>query len=228
MQRTLSTSPKPAPRVEHSALRFRHIVDLETGDIVSSLAETSVRFAERAVFGPAALTTTVLDNPAKWLASHMEDAAAAADLCEMHARPILLRAPVAAFAHSNTAIACDAAATRTKMLPQEFSVEFADGALAASPKDAADRVRSLRRRGFRVSIDATKAWNTPFDAGMRLMLDTIRVDADKLYANADLQDRCDAAFHAGITIIAERARWRDVELLAGYGVRCAIDPRADA
>ena len=100
-------------------------------------------------------------------------------------------------------------------------------AFAGDPADCTSRVAHLRRHGFRVSVDMRKSWATPLAEGMRLLIDTLRVDARKLDCE-DLADTCEAAASAGILVIAENANWRDADELAGLGISAGIRLRADA
>lgn len=225
--RLLSSAPERAPAPQQH-LRFAPIMHLESGAAIAALAEAPTDFAEKPSFGPAALGAPQQDSPAKWLADRIETIAAGAKLLEMNNRPIILPAPIAAFSHSRTANACEAAVIRSRLCPQEICLEFSDAAFAASPSDAAHRVRNLRRLGFRVSIDARKAWNAKLNSGLRLSLDTYRVDARHLLTDADLQYQCEAAAASGITVIAERARWRNADWLVDFGIEHAIRPQTDA
>lgn len=201
---------------------------LESGDAVAALAEAPIDFTETAAFGPAAILEAGRANPAKWLAEQIEDIAVAAKLMDVTGRPIIVPAPISTFAHSGTGAACEAAVQRSNFCPQEICLEFLDGALAASQQDAANRVRNLRRRGFRVSIDARKAWSTPLTTALSLSLDTYRINARHLSSEPSLQKQCEIAAASGITIIAEGIRWRDADWLADYGVEYALRPKADA
>ena len=228
MQSRQSSTLASESAAPHQHLRFAPIMHLESGDQVAAIAEAPIEFAETASFGPAAILDAVRTNPAKWLADQIEDIAAGATLLDVTGRPILVPAPISAFAHSGTGAACESAVQRSKLCPQEICLEFIDGALASSPEDTANRVRALRRRGFRVSIDARKAWNTPLTTALRIALDTYRIDADQLLSETSLQDQCEIAATSGITVIAENARWRDADWLADLGVEYAIRPKADA
>lgn len=228
MQSRSTQTTLPLTHTHASHLRFTPIMHLESGDEVATLAEAPIEFSETAAFGPAAIINAAQTNPAKWLADQIEDIASAAKLLEVTGRPILVPAPISAFAHSATGAACESAVQRAKLCPQEICLEFLDGALAASPEDTANRVRSLRRRGFRVSLDARKAWNTPLSTALRIALDTYRVDARQLLNSSSLQDQCEIAATSGITVIAEGARWRDADWLADFGVEYAIRPKTDA
>ena len=201
---------------------------LESGEAIASLAETPTEFSEGPAFGPAAIQSAQQNSPAKWLADQIETVAAGASLLDVYERPILMQAPVAAFAHSRTGSACEAAVIRSKLCPQEICLEFLDAAFAASPSEAIKRVQVLRRLGFRVSIDARKAWNAKLSSSLRLSIDTYRVNAQHLMSDTDLQYQCEAAAGSGITVIVEQARWRDADWLVDFGIEHAIRPKADA
>ena len=203
-------------------------MNLESGEAVASLAETPIEFSERPAFGPATIQSAQQNSPAKWLADQIETIAAGSSLLDVYERPILTPAPIAAFAHSRTGPACEAAVVRSKLCPQEICLEFSDAAFAASPSEAVNRVQVLRRLGFRVSIDARKAWNAKLSSSLRLSIDTYRVNAMHLMNNTDLQYQCEAAAGSGITVIAEQARWRDADWLVDFGIEHAIRPKADA
>ena len=227
MQHALEEQRAPAAAAETTPLRFKPVMHLSTGETQSVLCQSARRYSDRVSFG-IMFAEDDIDSPAKWLAEHIEEAAHAVNLTEKRARPVIIRAPFAAFAHPDTGIACEAAIKRTRLCPQEVCLDIQDGALSLSPSDAAERVRSFRRRGFRVSLDARKAWNTVLDTPMRLMLDAIHIDAEKLFSCEDLQRKCTIATAAGISVIAERAKWRDADALSTLGVQFAISPRTDA
>ena len=109
MQSRLQSPPRKAPVTARQQLRFAPIMHLESGDSVATLAEAPMGYSETAAFGPAAVLNTTRTNPAKWLAEQIEDIAAAAKLLDVTGRPILIPAPISAFAHSSTADACEAA-----------------------------------------------------------------------------------------------------------------------
>ena len=79
-----------------------------------------------------------------------------------------------------------------------------------------------------MSIDARKAWNAKLSSALRITIDTYRINAECLESNSDLQEKCEIAAASGITVIAERARWRDADWLVDFGVEHAIRPKADA
>ncbi|MEQ9315962.1 MAG: EAL domain-containing protein [Henriciella sp.] len=222
--RTEQQSQK-APSV--APMRFEPVVHLVNGDIVNLIAETPKRYEERVSFGKSGLIAERI-SPALWLAHEVELAAQIAYREAATARPILIQAPIAAMMHPDTPMACDAAAARGKICPQEICIEVEDAALAQSRNDIVKSIEALRRRGFRVGINATRSWCTPLDTGLRLMLDCVRVDARALWSNEDLMSRIDAAVACGMAVIAENAHYRDGDDLAEIGVELAVRPRADA
>lgn len=212
-------------------IRLTPIVHLQTGETVTLIAETDKRFEERAVFGRAALDAERADaasqTPAAWLASLVERVARQAHVSTTE-RPIIVSTPLAALVHPDTATACDAAIKRTHLCPQEICLEICDAALSLPSTQTQAGIEALRRCGFRVSIDSTRSWQTAMSTSLRLLLDNIRIDARRLEAEAELEDRVEAASAAGMAVIAEHAPWRDGDYLASLGIEYALRPRVDA
>ncbi len=208
-------------------LRFEPVVHLVTGDVTCAAVQSTRRYEELAAFGASGLVSNV-DSPANWLSDMIEDVALRARVRDMDVRPIHLEAPVSAMMHPDTPIACEAAAARSRLLPQEICIEVTDASLSQARKDVTRSIENLRRKGFRIGVIATHSWNTPLDTGLRLMLDTVRVDSRKLFRDEDLMNRVEAAVACGISVIAEGARYRDGHELASIGVELAMRPSADA
>ncbi|MGB3626208.1 MAG: EAL domain-containing protein [Henriciella sp.] len=228
MQQLRTRAEQTSPKASSVApLRFEPVVHLVKGDIVNLIAETPKRYEERVSFGMSGLIAERI-SPALWLAHEVELAAQAAYRDEATARPILIQAPIAAMMHPDTPMACDAAAARSKICPQEICIEVEDAALAQSRDDIVKSIEALRRRGFRVGINATRSWCTPLDTGLRLMLDCVRVDARQICNHEDLMGRVEAAVACGMAVIAENANYRDGEELAELGIELGVRPRADA
>lgn len=216
----------PAP-VRNRLLPVMHI---ETGEAVLLFAETEKRFEERAVFGRAALAAECSEpvSPATWMAAHVEDVAHDAHNRTTE-RPVIVEMPLVALIHPDTAVACDAAIARTRLCPQEICFEIQDAALALpAARNAQDGIEALRRCGFRVSLNATRSWQCPLSQSMRLLLDSLRVDARKIEEEPDLQDRIEAAVSSGMLVIAEHANWRDSYYLSELGVEYGFRMRTDA
>jgi hypothetical protein len=220
LDRQARISPPPA-------FRFHNVVHLLSGDSLGQVCESSKEFEERVAFGPQTMPNEVA-NPAKWLAEQLTRIASATHGQSVNQRPILVPAPIVSLAHTNTAVVCDAAIRRTSLCQQEICLEFADAAFAGTSTDYVNRLGLLRRHGFRVAIDMRRSWQTALDDSLRLLIDTIRVDARALDANQDLLGLVEVADASGVLIIAENAHWRDGEYLARIGVHAATFPRSDA
>lgn len=218
---------RPKPNMS-AAVRFAPVVNLMTGETVTLIAETEKRFEERAVFGRAALSAERSQpaSPAAWLAAHIELVANEAHESETH-RPVIVPAPLSALMDPNTSIACDAAIRRTQLCAQEICIEIADAALALPTREAQTAVESLRRCGFRVSLNATRSWEASLSTAMRLLLDSIRIDARHIDMEAGVDARIDTATSCGMVVIAENANWRDGDYLASLGVELGLRPRLD-
>ncbi|MEM7329271.1 MAG: hypothetical protein AAF437_11060 [Pseudomonadota bacterium] len=217
----------PAAPVRNRLLPVMH---LETGEAVLLFAETEKRFEERAVFGRAALAAERSEavSPAEWMANHIEDVAHDAHNRTTE-RPVIVEMPLVALIHPDTAVACDAAIARTRLCPQEICLEIQDAALALpAARNAQDGIEALRRCGFRISLNATRSWQCPLSHNMRLLLDSLRIDARKIESEPELQDRIEAAVNSGMLIIAENANWRDSYFLSELGVEYGFRMRADA
>ncbi len=105
---------------------------------------------------------------------------------------------------------------------------FTDAAFAGDPADATARIARLRKAGFRVGIDMRHSWQTPMTEAFRILIDTIRVDADALEASQELCEVVSAAKSAGILVVADHANWRDGEFLNLLGVAGGVAPATDA
>ncbi len=144
-------------------------------------------------------------------------------------RPVIVPIPLAALIHADTAVACDAAVARTRLCPQEICLEVEDAALALpSAQTAIEGIEALRRCGFRVSMNSTRSWQAPLSYSLRVLLDSLRVDARKIEDDEDLQDRIDAAACSGMLVVAENAYWRDTDFLNDVGVEYGFRMKADA
>ena len=218
--RLMRTSPAPA-------VRFKPVMHLLGGDSLGLVADEPVEFEERVSFGPAANDSDAA-SPAKWMAGRLERVASAACAQEMPHRPILVAAPMAGLADPDTAVACDAAVRRTILCQQEFCLMFSDAAFAGDPADSTSRIARFRRAGFRVGVDMRHSWQAPLSESFRILIDTIRVDADALEASNDLCTVTQVAKSAGILVVADHASWRDGDYLSELGVAGAVAPQTDA
>ncbi len=219
--------PETVVATRKRRLRFDRIVHLDSGDQVAATAVTDMRFSERAAFGPAAAQNEQA-SPATWLADAIQNAAAGAMTVDLIERPIHIAAPMTALAHENTAIACDAAVRQTRFCAQEFVIEFEDAATQVARHDLLTHIESLRRRGFRIALDARKSFETKLCSNLRLMLDTVRIEADAIWSDPSLQDKVALSREAGMDVIAQNAKYRDSEALIRLGVEYGSGLKADA
>jgi len=210
--------------------RLLPVMHLESADAVLLFAEAEKRFEERAVFGRVALAAERSEaaSPAQWMAERVEDVAHDAHYRTTE-RPVIMSIPMAALIHPDTAVACDAAVSRTRLCPQEICLEVDDAALATpSNQSAMEGIEALRRCGFRVSLNASRSWQAPLCYSLRVLLDSMRVDARKIEGDEDLLDRIDAAACSGMLVIAEHAYWRDTDFLNEVGVEYGFRMKTDA
>lgn len=208
-------------------MRLTPVLSLLDGDTHGLLSEAVEEFEERVSFGPAAKPSETPD-PAEWLATQLERLARLLADRKNDDRPVIVAAPLTALAHSNTALAADAAIRRTEVCHQEICLEFGDAAFAGDPADVIQRVANLKRRGFRVGVDMRKSCTSPLGDGLRLLLDTLRIDASQLDTDQNLRETVEAARATGVFVIAENAKWRDGDYLESLGVLGATRPLTDA
>ena len=223
--------PRPNTRLVQASrspsVRFKPVMHLLGGDSLGLVADEPVEFEERVSFGPAANDNDLM-SPAKWMAGRLERVASAVCAQELPHRPILVAAPMAGLADPDTAVACDAAVRRTILCQQEFCLMFTDAAFAGDPADSTSRIARFRRAGFRVGIDMRHSWQTPLSENFRILIDTIRVDADALDASNELCTVTQVARSAGILVVADHASWRDGDFLGELGVAGGVAPQTDA
>lgn len=213
-------------KTQAPAVRFKPVVHLLGGDSLGLVADEPVEFEERVSFGPATVARN--STAAEWMAGRLERVASAACSQEIGQRPILVAAPMAGLSDPNTALACDAAVRRTVLCQQEFCLMFTDSAFSGDPADSTARVARLRRAGFRVGVDMRHSWQSPMTDGFRILIDTIRIDAEMLEESAELSELTQLAKAAGILVVADHASWRDGAYLSELGVAGAVAPSADA
>ena len=87
---------------------------------------------------------------------------------------------------------------------------------------------AVRKRGFRVGLDARRSWRTAMGARARMTFETVRLDPNVCQALDIPLSRLEVASADGVALIAENAHWRDAERLAALGVHFAMAPRADS
>jgi hypothetical protein len=223
--RLVTTEPQPAV-AKAPRLRFKPVLRLADGAAFGLHVETDMAFEDS--FRPRHFSDAAQPSSAQWLGDMIERAARLADDTNQTARPLSITAPLAALADADTAMACEAGARRTRLLPQEIRIDFVDGSVAALEDFALDRLDAIRKRGFRVGLDARKSWRTPMSARARMTFEAVRICPDTLEQFDIPMSRLDIAATDGVALIADGARWRDCEKLANIGCHFAMSPRADS
>ena len=208
-----------------AALRFTPVLHLQTGEPVTILAETMKQFEERESYGPAAQIAEP-KSPAAVIAEQVTKIARLAH-DNTDVRPIMIAMPIAALIDPDTPLACDAAIRRTVLCHQEICFEISDASLTNRSKDIKQALIRLREIGFRLSLNATRSWQTPLSADLRILFEGLRVDRRQIELEDDLEKRIDTAASCGMHVIAEHANWRDGDWLESIGVELAVRPRAD-
>lgn len=143
-------------------------------------------------------------------------------------RPLVLPVPASALSDPDMLDACNHAAAQTRLCNQEISFELTDAAITARPENARIFMHTFRRKGFRVSIDARKSWQSNLPAHDWLLIDTLRLHATSLESEPSLESYIGAASQAGVAIVAQAPYWRDGEYLASLGIDYGLSPRTDA
>lgn len=207
-------------------LRFAPIVNLRNGERFGADVQVDVNYEEQCMFGFGAAPSDA--SPARWLGDLIEKAARQATMMGLTERPLAILAPLAALTDPDAPMAAEAGARRANVCPQEIRLEFSDAALAAEEDLGVHYLEAFHKRGFRIGIDARSGWRTPFGAMARLLVEAVRLDAQRLDPLDVPETRLDAACGDGVVLFAENAGWRDADNLAGIGVDYAISPRTDA
>jgi hypothetical protein len=218
---------EPAPVTERvPRLRFKPVVRLADGASHGLQVETDIAFED--TFRPRHLTDAALPSPAAWLGDLIERAARLAQDTDFRQRPIAISAPLAALADPDTPMACEAGALRAGMLPQEFRIDFCDASVSGLEDLAMDRVDAVRKRGFRVGLDARKSWRTPMNARARMTFEAVRLDPFALDAQDIPMSRLEVASADGVALIADNVHWRDADKLAESGINFGLSPKMDS
>lgn len=207
-------------------LRFLPVVNLIDGTPLGQCVETDIAFEDTC--RPRHMSDAAHPSAAAWLGDLIERAGNLAHEKDLQARPIAIRAPIAALADRDMAMAAEAGARRTRLLPQEFRIDFEDASVGALEDQGLDRLESLRRRGFRIGLDARNSWRTALGSRARILFEAVRIDPTRINAGELPMSRLQLAAAEGVALIADNVRWRDAERLAPLGVRYAVAPRADS
>jgi hypothetical protein len=218
---------EPAPVAERAPrLRFKPVVRLADGASHGLQVETDTKFED--TFRPRHLSDAQLPSAAAWLGDLIERAGRLAQDTDFRQRPIVIPAPMAALADPDCAMACEAGALRAGMLPQEFRIDFCDASVSNLEDMAMDRLDAVRKRGFRVGLDARKTWRTPMNARARMTFEAVRLDPFSLDAQDIPVSRLEVASADGVALVADNAHWRDADKLAESGINYALSPKIDS
>ena len=206
--------------------RLLDVHNLDTGAAVFLMAQYQNEFEERVRFGPRTQALPP-QSPAAWVANMLNEVAEQAH-AESPVRPILVPLPVAALMDENLCTVCHAVIENTPLCAQEISLEIDDASVTLLGSTLYPTLEQLKRIGFRLSLNASRSWSAPLNDTLRILLDTLRMDARFLEPDEELQKRVETAHAAGLTIIADRAFWRDGPYLSRHGIDYAVQPRCDS
>jgi hypothetical protein len=226
MQANTDFFAEAGPETLPAIVRLRPIVSLDNGAPFATLSETDrafdsgLRFAQCSACGFGA-------EPGAWLGEQIAAGARAMDLYGFRP-PLIVPACPPALISESVAEACETAATRSQVCPQEICLEFEDGLFAADLSASLDGARRLLRRGFRISLDARRSWTAAGLAAFKVMGLAVRLDARNLDTTQVTGDATRDAAASGLAVMIEGMRWRDGADLATRGIHMAIAPRSDA
>lgn len=224
--RLVVTEPAVAPSVRTPRLRLRPVMRLEDGAAFGMHVETEFNFEDTC--RPHHMNDGAHPSSAAWLGDVIERAARMAHETGCTPRPLSITAPMAALSDPDTAMAAEAGARRTNILPQEIRIDFIDASVVALEDLALDKLDAIRARGFRIGLDARRGWRTPMGARARMTFEAIRLDARTLQELDIPMSRLEVAAAEGLALIAENAAWRDGPALANVGIHFGMAPRSDA
>jgi hypothetical protein len=217
----------PAPAQTRSPrIRFRPIVQLRDGCAFGVHAETEFSFEDTC--RPSDMFSETPPSAAAWLGETIERIARLAERMGQQDRPISLTAPLAALADPDTPMAAEAGARRSRLLPQEIRIDFADASVCALEDQGLERLEAVHARGFRIGLDARRGWRTPMGVRARTIIEAVRLDP-ALYRDLGTPvSRLEAASAEGVALIAENVHWRDAAELEKLHIGFALSPRTDS
>lgn len=227
MQRQKLTPHSPHQGQTTPHLRAHNCVHLCSGDTVGAVIEYAQNFEDTPVSFTSGNTQTQT-RPSDWVGEKILDAAVMCETIEYTERPLVMPVPAMVLNDPLILDACIRATAQTRLCNQEISLELTDAAITLYREEAHALCHALRRKGFRVSVDARKSWAGDLPGTDWLMVDTLRIRAEDIDTNPDIEDLIETAASAGVAIIAERPYWRDGDYLARMGVNYGINPRTDS
>lgn len=228
MQRVACNKAEAAKPETAPQLRVHPAIHLCSGDMVGAFAEHAFDFDDSPRFSLGQVDLSSHTTPAKWLAEKILTLASYCDLTGMTERPIILPVPASVLNDESLVETAILAMAQTRLCHQEISFELTDAAIASSADQAEGFIRSCRKRGFRVSIDARTSQSMNMKPNMWLMIDSLRINADSICQEEALDEHIDIASQAGVAIVAQSPQWRECDYLASLGIDYGLHPRADA
>lgn len=225
-QTTTKESARAIPALD-CPLRLKHAVHLGQGETIGVFVEPMFQLDDRPSFGPRQEDTLENDLGARLLGQIQR----LAELCQtnqIEQRPLILPVPASVLETPSLINACLDTLSQTKLCPQELAFEFTDADMVRNTGYDFGLLRALRTRGLRISMDARQSWHCQLQPMSWLMIDTLRVPAHPIGLDETLEDMIAFAVDAGVSIIAEKPRWRDGDALARAGIEFGISPYADA
>lgn len=215
---------KPALAAQRACAFAYH---LESGDPICAFLSPMREFADSCRFGFASRDVETADIIG-WFTSEIEALISFAQSIEPHTRPLILPLPDIAISNPHLAAIADDLVSASYLCPQEISFEISDATMVHHADEAITLIQAFRRRGFRISIDARKSWQSALPGFAWLMIDTVRIDQDSLAGDEKLSDFVSLASDAGVSVIAMRPAWRDSYYLETFGIEYGVAPRSDA
>ncbi len=227
MQRQKLAKPQPNRGQTTPQIRAHNCIHLCSGDTVGAIVEYAQNFEDTPIVFPSG-NELIQTSPSDWVGEKILDVAAMCETIECNERPLVMPVPAMVLADPLTLDACIKATAQTRLCHQEISLELTDSAITLHTEEAHAFCHMMRRKGFRVSVDARKTWENDLPGTDWLMVDTLRVRAKDIDTQRDIEDLIEVAASAGVAIIAEQAHWRDGEYLARMGIDYGTKPRADS
>ena len=227
MQRFQSIASHDNLLTKTPALRALPCVHLPTGDAVGAFVLSATAFDDHVrshLFSSSHEDVSLGD----WIYDQITTLEVYCKSVDFVARPLVLPMPDISVNKAGDVLAASTSAiAQTHFCPQEISLEVSSAAIASNAMGAKELINTLRRNGFRVSIDARKYWQLNLTHATWLMIDTLRFDARHLDSDESLEDLLYMAAQAGVAIVAENGKWRDAEYFQRLGVDYGFKLRAD-
>lgn len=227
MQQNSQTTQTSPAKSQKARLRVKTCRHLCSGDPVGAFVEFAQDFNDRPDFSGQS-THVGVHAASDWIADRLQDVATLCRTLEYFERPLILPIPASALLDVYMIDACISATAQTRFCNQEISFELTDSALVSHREAAITFMHDFRRKGFRVSVDARKSWQSEIAPHHWLLIDTLRIRANDLEEAERLRAYTKKAAAEGVAIVAEEAYWRDGPHLARQGINYGLSPRADA